>query len=57
MLLWNNMTVNMLFVVKQVTYPEVWCNGSTTDFGSVSPGSNPSTSTNTVTIVFYVLCE
>ena len=24
---------------------EVWCNGSTTDFGSVSPGSNPGTST------------
>ena len=24
---------------------EVWCNGSTTDFGSVCPGSNPGTST------------
>ena len=24
---------------------EVWCNGSTTDFGSASPGSNPGTST------------
>ena len=29
---------------------EVWCNGSTTDFGSVSLGSNPDTSTNATTI-------
>ena len=27
---------------------EVWCNGSTTDFGSVCPGSNPGTSTEKV---------
>lgn len=26
---------------------EVWCNGSTIDFGSVSGGSSPSTLTNT----------
>lgn len=26
---------------------DVWCNGSTTDFGSVSGGSNPPTLTNT----------
>ena len=25
---------------------EIWCNGSTTDSGSVSEGSNPSISTN-----------
>ena len=24
---------------------ELWCNGSTTDFGSVCPGSNPGSST------------
>ena len=24
---------------------EVWCNGSTTDFGSACPGSSPGTST------------
>ena len=24
---------------------EIWCNGSTTDFGSVCPGSNPGIST------------
>ena len=29
---------------------EVWCNGSTTDFGSVSLGSSPDASTNTTTI-------
>ena len=26
---------------------ELWCNGSTTDFGSVCPGSNPGSSTRT----------
>ena len=25
---------------------EAWCNGSTGDFGSPSPGSNPGASTN-----------
>ncbi len=29
---------------------EVWCNGSTTDFGSVCPGSNPGTSTEKAAI-------
>lgn len=26
--------------------PEEWCNGNTTGFGSVIPGSNPGSSTN-----------
>jgi prolyl oligopeptidase len=29
-----------------IKWTEVWCNGSTTDFGSVCLGSNPSTSTS-----------
>ena len=33
---------------------EVWCNGSTTDFGSVSPSSNLGTSTIRVTIVILI---
>ena len=28
---------------------EIWCNGSTTDFGSVCPGSNPGISTKAMT--------
>ena len=27
---------------------EVWCNGSTTDFGSVRAGSNPARVTNAI---------
>ena len=33
-----------------ILFIEVWCNGSTKDFGSFSSGSNPDTSTN-ITIV------
>lgn len=29
----------------------LWCNGSTTDFGSASPGSNPGSSANVIIIV------
>ena len=33
-----------------------WCNGSTSDFGSASPGSNPSGTTNeTAHIAYYQL--
>ena len=32
---------------------EVWCNGSTTDFGSACPGSNPGTSTFHLTDEFF----
>ena len=31
--------------LRQSDYIEIWCNGSTTDSGSVSEGSNPSIST------------
>lgn len=31
---------------SKVSFNEVWCNGSITDFGSVCSGSNPLTSTN-----------
>ena len=31
---------------SKVSFNEVWCNGSTTDFGSVCSGSSPLTSTN-----------
>ena len=30
---------------------ELWCNGSTTGFGSVCPGSNPGSSTTNVNII------
>lgn len=33
------------FLDKQRSHFDVWCNGSTTDFGSVSGGSNPPTLT------------
>ena len=32
-------------IPDQVVNLELWCNGSTTDFGSVCLGSNPSSST------------
>ena len=36
------------FALPKIKKPniEIWCNGSTTDSGSVSEGSNPSISTN-----------
>lgn len=33
---------------------EVWCNGSTRDFGSFSLGSNPGTSTKFIKCKYYV---
>ena len=35
-------------MVKGKTNIEIWCNGSTTDSGSVSEGSSPSISTNNI---------
>ena len=39
----------LLYILKNIVYLrlgiELWCNGSTTDFGSVCPGSNPGSST------------
>ena len=34
-----------MYICGQFTVIEIWCNGSTTDFGSVCPGSNPGIST------------
>ena len=36
---------------------EIWCNGSTTDFGSVCPGSNPGISTNTKKLSYEASCQ
>lgn len=37
----------LLNSITAVGQNDVWCNGSTTDFGSVSGGSSPPTLTNT----------
>lgn len=34
--------------INAISFIEIWCNGSTRDFGSLSPGSNPGISTNTI---------
>ena len=36
----------MMFKWFEYPFIDTWCNGSTTDFGSVCPGSNPDISTN-----------
>ena len=36
----------VISIISIALYLEIWCNGSTTDFGSVSTGSNPVISTN-----------
>ena len=38
---------------KLLIYNGLWCNGSTTDFGSVSFGSNPDNPTNTARSLRY----
>ena len=35
----------MMFKLFEYPFIDTWCNGSTTDFGSVSSGSNPDVST------------
>lgn len=45
----NNYNINTTLFI------EIWCNGSTIDFGSISSGSNPDISTN-ITIVSSVYC-
>ena len=42
---------------SKVSFNEVWCNGSTTDFGSVCSGSNPLTSTNANVVVNIVIVQ
>ena len=41
---------HFVFHIDISLFIEVWCNGSTTDFGSVSPSSNLGTSTIKATI-------
>ena len=41
---------NYSYNINVILFIEVWCNGSTKDFGSFSSGSNPDTSTN-ITVV------
>lgn len=36
----------VISVISIVLFLEIWCNGSTSDFGSDSIGSNPVISTN-----------
>ena len=48
----NNITAINKFAILDspyfniILFIEIWCNGSTMDFGSISSGSNPDISTN-----------
>ena len=53
-ILWSYFLLDSPFF-NIILFIEVWCNGSTKDFGSFSSGSNPDTSTNTVGNVFVVI--
>lgn len=50
---WENDNNN--YNINTTLFIEIWCNGSTIDFGSISSGSNPDISTN-ITIVSSVYC-
>ena len=46
----NNIITDNFIIID--TFIEVWCNGSTMDFGSISSSSNLGTSTNIANDVF-----